>query len=105
MAAEAKPQTLPDDDATLAIGAPADDATVIVGAAPAQKSKSDEPAPAKRPAGNKPKRASGGGFLGPVASDLVARGVLPEREAISLALRARDHGHTFFYAMALDAAL
>src|SRR6266550_1367523 len=30
------------------------------------------------------KRAAGGGFLGPVARDLVSRSLLPEREAISL---------------------
>ena len=110
------------DDATLVVGgalpaAPvAEDATAIVGAsppvpaqrAPAPSSRSDDTFTlSKRPNSSKPKRApgSGGGFLGPVATELVARGVLPEREAISLALRARDHGHTFFYAMALDATL
>jgi type II secretory ATPase GspE/PulE/Tfp pilus assembly ATPase PilB-like protein len=110
------------EDATIVLGASlpgADDATVVVGAAPpvaakappARKAKSDDTSTtstsSKRMGANRPKRApgSGGGFLGPVATDLVARGVLPEREAISLALRARDHGHTFFYAMALDAAL
>lgn len=49
--------------------------------------------------------AGGGGFLGPVARDLVSKGLLPEREAISLALRARDLGYTLFYAMALDPAM
>jgi hypothetical protein len=47
----------------------------------------------------------GGGFLSPIAQDLVGRGLLPEREAISLALRARDLGFTLFYAIALDPAL
>jgi type IV pilus assembly protein PilB len=53
--------------------------------------------------GKRPQNSGAGGFLGAVANELVARGVLPEREAISLALRARDHGQTFLYAMALDA--
>jgi type IV pilus assembly protein PilB len=106
------------------------DSTVVVGAEPGNNSRSDasnarhggaQPpraakGPAKRADPSLPghvgesqaaKRASGsgGGFLGPIASDLVARAVLPEREAISIALRARDHGHTLFYAMALDATL
>ena len=140
MAAEAKARNIPEDDATIVIGAtataapstedatviigapppaapPAEDATAVVGAAPparAQAARAKEPRPdddtstlSRRLTSNKPKRAasSGGGFLGAIAADLVTRGVLPEREAISLALRARDHGHTFFYAMALDANL
>src|SRR3954468_18955057 len=36
--------------------------------------------------------AAGGGFLSPVVLELVSKGLLPEREAISLALRARDLG-------------
>ena len=74
---------------------------------PLPNSRADDPSLARRNGGGKsgkrPQSAGAGGFLGAVASDLVARGVLPEREAISLALRARDHGHTFLYAMALDA--
>jgi type II secretory ATPase GspE/PulE/Tfp pilus assembly ATPase PilB-like protein len=112
-------------------GADEEDATLVVGhdpepvwsaaapaafvKTPARAPRVENPLPAKtddtvgspRRAGvTKPgKRAqpSGGGFLGPVASALVAKGVLPEREAISLALRARDSGHTLFYAVALDA--
>jgi len=120
-------KTAPADDATVVSGkgAPADDATVVLrqrtGARAeadittpmlAKKSTSpgaDDSTSARRNSGAKsvarPTGASGGGFLGSIASALVSRGLLPEREAISLALRARDLGYTLFYAMALDPAL
>jgi type II secretory ATPase GspE/PulE/Tfp pilus assembly ATPase PilB-like protein len=116
------------EDATIVIGADSragselEDATAVIGdipasallpaAAPVPRERKptgarseDVAATTRRAAAPKAKRTqgSGGGFLGPVASALVAKGLLPEREAISLALRARDSGHTLFYAMALDA--
>jgi len=118
MAENANARPLADGDATIVVSGGhtntvIPDDTTVISRAPARAAPS---APPKRTGdtsssasqrigtGSKPKRVSGsaGGFLGPIAMDLVARGVLPEREAISLALRARDHGHTFFYAMALD---
>src|SRR5258707_19900 len=105
--------------------APVDDATIVVGQRPgaraeadmtasalAKKSTSpgaDDSTSARRSGGAKSGArstgAGGGGFLGSIASALVSKGLLPEREAISLALRARDLGYTLFYAMALDPVL
>lgn len=51
-----------------------------------------------------PARVAQGGFLSPAVRKLIARGVLAERDAVALALRARDQGLTFFHAMALDPA-
>ena len=111
------------DDATVVSGkgAPVDDATVVLGQSPGPPMEADKTAPAlaKKSAddsslmrkssavksGPRAAGAAGGGFLGPIASALVSRGLLPEREAISLALRARDLGYTLFYAMALDPVL
>src|SRR6266700_3602076 len=115
------------DDATVVSGktAPADDATVVLEQRPGTRAEADTATPmlakkststgaddstsARRNSGAKsvarPTGAGGGGFLGSIASALVSRGLLPEREAISLALRARDLGYTLFYAMALDPAL
>jgi len=115
------------DDATVVSDkvAPVDDATIVVGQRPgaraeadmtasalAKKSTSpgaDDSTSARRSSGAKSGArstgAGGGGFLGSIASALVSKGLLPEREAISLALRARDLGYTLFYAMALDPAL
>ena len=115
------------DDATVVVGKtqPADDATVVLGQSPGARIGADTTTPSlakkstipgaddsslvRRNSGAKsaarPAGAGGGGFLGSIASALVSKGLLPEREAISLALRARDHGYTLFYAMALDPAL
>ncbi len=45
---------------------------------------------------------NGGGVLGPVARRLVASSALLERDAVSIALRAREQGVTFFQALAAD---
>lgn len=115
------------DDATVVSGktTPVDDATVVLGRHPGARAETDLTTPALASKSTSPGAddstlargssrakstarstgAGGGGFLGSIASALVSRGLLPEREAISLALRARDLGYTLFYAMALDPAL
>jgi len=115
------------DDATVLSDkvAPVNDATIVVGQRPGTRAEADmktsalekkstspgadDSTSARRSGGAKSGArstgAGGGGFLGSIASALVSKGLLPEREAISLALRARDLGYTLFYAMALDPAL